>query len=180
MATVRTVLTPTDLRDDHFAVVGNKMELKNTLINPLFKDVTLDTTTDPANPVYTFTAHDGTTKSVPAGVNDIHVTGAGTAFDAATSVLTLGFTSGGAPVTINLLELSKTSTQDSTSIAFTGDGQAANKLSATVIVKAAGGILSGADGLELDAANVNEMTHDVVLTDLAGNFLISGGSLPTA
>ncbi|UJS26267.1 hypothetical protein [Thiothrix winogradskyi] len=180
MATIRTVIAPTDLHTDHFETVSSKVVLKGTLINPFFKDVTLDNTTDPANPVYVFTAHDGTTKSVPAGVNDVHVTDAGTTFDAATSVLTLGFTSGGAPVTINLLELSKTSTQDSTSIAFTGDGQAANKLSATVIVKAAGGILSGADGLELDPANVNDITHDVVLTDLAGNFLISGGSLPTA
>ena len=180
MATIKTVVTPADLRTDHFAIVGNKIEMKDTLVNPFFKDVVLDTTTDPANPVYVFTAHDGTTKSVPAGTNDIHVAAAGTAFNAATSVLTLGLTAGGAPVTINLAELSKTATQDSTSVAFTGEGTAGNKLSATVVVKAAGGILAGANGLELDAPNINSMTHDVVLTDMAGNFLISGGSLPTS
>ena len=94
--------------------------------------------------------------------------------------MTLGLTAGGTPITINLAELSKTATQDSTSVAFTGEGTSGNKLSATVIVKAAGGILAGADGLELDPANVNAVTHDVIVKDMAGNIVVTGGSTPTS
>lgn len=180
-ATVRTVVAPTDFNSTQFDVTtGGKVNLLAAFMNPFFKAAALDTTTDPANPVYVFTRHDNTTVSLPAGVNDVHVTQPGTAFDAASSILTLGMTAGGTPVTINLAELSKSATQDSTSVAFTGEGTTGNKLSATVIVKAAGGILAGANGLELDPANVNALTHDVVLQDMAGNFLISGGSTPTA
>ena len=181
MAILKTVVTPSDFNTAQFDVTtGGKVNLLAAFMNPFFKAAALDSVTNPAAPEYVFTRHDSTEVRLPAGVIDVHVTQAGTSYDAATSILTLGFASGGAPVTINLAELSKTATQDSTSVAFTGEGTAGNKLSATVVVKAAGGILAGANGLELDAPNINSMTHDVVLTDMAGNFLISGGSLPTS
>ena len=181
MATIKTVVTPTDFNTSQFDVTtGGKVNLLAAFMNPFFKQAALDSVTTPDAPAYVFTRHDNTEVRLPAGVNDIHVTTAGTSYDAATSILTLGFTNGGIPVTINLAELSKTATQDSTSVAFTGEGTSGNKLSATVIVKAAGGILAGANGLELDPTAVNTLTHDVILADMAGNFLISGGSTPTS
>ena len=181
MATIKTVVTPTDFNTTQFDVTtGGKVNLLAAFMNPFFKAAALDTTTDPANPVYVFTRHDNTTVSLPAGVSDVHVTQTGTAYDAASSVLTLGMTAGGTPVTINLAELSKTATQNSTSVQFSGEGTAGNKLSADVIVKAAGGILAGANGLELDPANVNTISHDVIVKDMAGNIVVTGGSTPTA
>ena len=181
MATIKTVVTPTDFNTAQFDVTtGGKVNLLAAFMNPFFKHAVLDTTTNPAAPEYVFTRYDDTEVRLPAGVSDIHVTTAGTSYDAATSILTLGFTNGGIPVTVNLAELSKTAAQDSTSVAFTGEGTSGNKLSATVIVKAAGGILAGANGLELDPTAVNTLTHDVILVDMAGNFLISGGSTPTS
>lgn len=181
MSTLKTVVTPSDFNTAQFDVTaGNKVNLLASFVNPFFKDAALDLTTDPAAPVYVFTRHDGSTVKLPANVNDVHVTQPGTGYDATTSVLTLGFTNGGAPVTVNLGELSKTATANSTTIAFSGEGTASNKLTASVIVKSAGGILAGANGLEVDPATVNSLTHDVVLVDMAGNFLMSGGSKPTA
>ena len=180
-STTRTVVAPSDFNTSQFDVTtGNKVNLLASFMNPFFKQAVLDTTTNPAAPEYVFTRYDGTEVRLPTGVNDIHVTDVGTSYDAVARILTLGLTAGGTPVTINLAELSKTATQDSTSVAFTGEGTSGNKLSATVIVKAAGGILAGADGLELDPTTVNTLTHDVILVDMAGNFLISGGSTPTS
>lgn len=181
MSTSKVVVIPSDFNETQFDVTtGGKVNLLAAFLNPFFKDASLDTSTNPASPVYTFIRYDNTAVNLPAHVNDVHVTSVGSGFDSATSVLTLGFTAGGAAVTVNLAELSKTASQSSTSIAFSGDGTSGSKLSATVIVKANGGITSGADGLELDFAGVNAATHDVVLTDMAGNFIMSGGSLPTA
>lgn len=181
MTVLKTIVTPADFNPAQFDVTtGGKVNLLAAFMNPFFKQAALDTVTNPAAPEYVFTRHDNTEVRLPAGVVDVHVTQTGTSYDAATSVLTLGFAAGGAPVTVNLAELSKTATQDSTSVAFTGEGTAVNKLSAAVKVKAAGGILAGADGLELDPTAVNTLTHDVILVDMAGNFLISGGSTPTS
>ncbi len=181
MTVLKTIVTPADFNTAQFDVTtGGKVNLLAAFMNPFFKQAALDSVTNPAAPEYVFTRHDNTEVRLPAGVVDVHVAQADTSYDAVTSILTLGFTAGGTPVTINLAELSKTATQDSTSVAFTGEGTSGNKLSATVIVKAAGGILAGANGLELDPTAVNTLTHDVILADMAGNFLISGGSTPTS
>ncbi|MEB4590096.1 hypothetical protein VSS37_03805 [Candidatus Thiothrix sp. Deng01] len=176
MPTLKTVVAPSDFNATHFdTTTNNKVNLSGPLLNPFFTDVTLDTATDPANPVYKFTQYGGTVKAVPAGVNDVHLDTAGTDYDAASMVLTLALNDGGSK-TINLMELAKTSTQDSTSIAFSGDGTAGNKLSAMVKTKAAGGITDAGSGLEVVPADINTLTHDVVLKDMAGNVLMYGSS----
>lgn len=175
--TIKTLVAPTDFNTDQFDVTtGGKVNLLAAFMNPFFKDASLDTTTNPAAPEYVFMRYDNTEVRLPANVNDVHVTGTGTTYDVATSVLTLGMTAGGTPITVNLAELSKTATQNSTSVALSGEGTAGNKLSATVIVKAAGGIVKGADGLEIDPTAINTRTHDVQLVDMAGNVLLFGSS----
>ena len=121
-----------------------------------------------------------TTASVPAVVKEIQLDAANVIYDTAATKLTLAQTNGAPSVVVDLAALSKSSVINSTSVTLNGDGSAANPLQAAVIVKANGGILSGTAGLELDAVNVNKMTHDVILTDLAGNFIASAGSQPTA
>ena len=181
MTILKTIVTPADFNATQFDVItGGKVNLLAAFMNPFFKAAALDTTTNPAAPEYVFTRYDNTEVRLPAGVNDIHVTQPGTSYDEVSSILTLGMTAGGASVTVNLAELSKTPTQNSTSVQFSGEGTSGSKLSAEVIVKPAGGILKGADGLELDPATVNQITHDVIVKDMAGNIVVTGGSTPTA
>ena len=177
MTISKVIVTPSDFNTAQFDVTsGGKVNLLETFINPFFKNAALDTTTNPASPEYVFTRHDNSEVRLPAGVNDVHVTQPGTAYDSATSVLTLGLTNGGTPVTVNLAELSKTTAQSSTSVSFSGEGTAGNPLTATVTVKAAGGVVAGANGLEIDATAINVLTHDVRLVDMAGNVLMFGSS----
>ena len=174
MTIQKRVVTPSDFNTTQFAEVSNKITLAGAFTNPFFVDVTVDTA-NPLAPMYVFTQQGGGTKSVPAAVNAVNLDAAGTEYNAATMVLTIKMTDGTTD-TINLIELAKTTAVGSTTIAFSGDGTSANPLSATAVVKASGGVLAGASGLEIDTAAINTLTHDVQLVDMAGNSLVFGSS----
>ena len=176
--TTKVIVTPGNLNTDHFTIANSKVNLNSSLINPFFTAVTLDTST-PGAPVYTFTRQDGTTTSVAANVNDVHLDTAGTTYDAASMTLTLALNDGSID-TIDLSELSKTVSQGSSSIAFSGEGTTVSPLSATVTVDAARGLSVTAGGVGLNATSARQVLFDVVLTDINGVVLMYGSSTGNA
>lgn len=176
--TTKVIITPGNLNTDHFTIANSKVNLNSALINPFFTSVTLDTSV-PGAPVYTFTRQDGTTTSVAANVNDVHLEAEGTLYDAASMTLTLALNDGSTD-TIDLSELSKTTSENSTSVAFSGEGTAASPLSATVTIDAARGLSTTASGVGLDATSARQVLFDVELQDINGVVLMYGSSAGNA
>lgn len=125
-------------------------------------------------PILTFTNQAGTVSTIDLAslVTDLNVDGG--SFDPLTTVLTLTQVEGPA-ITVNLGDLAKSSTANTTSATISGDGSAASPLSVAVKVSASAGnaVSTNVDGLFVPAGGglTTDNTNHTVVTTIASGVL---------